>query len=109
MTIDGQENLNGLLTSDDQGNQIYEIFEGLGTSSSALFQQHHTQTVGDMLNKPDTGFELFGKGHRSSSIGPTPTKLSGMDSSCPGTLPPQAHMSVMDFLSDKILPAPSQQ
>jgi hypothetical protein len=32
------------------------------------------KTVGDMLNRPDTGFELFGKGSAGAS-----SKISGLD------------------------------
>jgi len=35
-----------------------------------------TKTIGDMLNRPDTGFELFGKG----SVGAS-SKVSGLDCS----------------------------
>jgi hypothetical protein len=60
-----------------------------------------------MLNRPITGFELFGRGEEYKGV--SPNKLSGNDGSLQ-TMPvgPQ-HMSVMDFLSDKILPPPSNK
>jgi hypothetical protein len=43
----------------------------------------NTTTIGDMLNRPNTGFELFGRGdeYRGSSVGVSPTKLSANDTS----------------------------
>lgn len=66
----------------------------------------NTTTIGDMLNRPNTGFELFGRGdeYRGSSVGVSPTKLSANDTSLQTMPPGPQHMSVLDFLSDKILP-----
>ena len=69
----------------------------------------NTTTIGDMLNRPNTGFELFGRGDEYRSMGVSPTKLSANEGSLQTMPPGPQHMSVMDFLSDKILPPPSHK
>jgi hypothetical protein len=84
------------------------MFDMLGQSSSTMLAAVNTTTIGDMLNRPNTGFELFGRGDEYRNI--SPTKLSANDGSSLQTMPPgPQHMSVMDFLSDKILPPPSHK
>jgi hypothetical protein len=61
------------------------MFDTLGASSSAMLAAVNTTTIGDMLNRPNTGFELFGRGDEYRNV--SPTKLSNNDGSSLQAIP----------------------